>query len=285
MRQKLLTPGPLTTSAETKKAMLNDFGSRDKEFMLINSFIRESLLRMINGENFYECIPLQGSGTFAVESMIGSLVPKQSKILILINGAYGHRIKTICSYLNIDSIDYEVPEDQIHDLVKVEKIIEENQDLTHVFIVYCETTSGILNPIENIANLVSNKNLSLFIDAMSAFGALPLSCKDIEFDAVAASSNKCLEGVPGVGFDLVKKDLINSNEFKEPFEVLVDTEFNPNGCLIYGEALKNGNSNKEILLSTYFCHPSLANDNLSGLITACILFKYLSKCSRLSSYC
>ena len=123
MRQKLLTPGPLTTSAETKKAMLNDFGSRDKEFININSFIRESLLRMINGENLYECIPLQGSGTFAVESMIGSLVPKQSKILILINGAYGHRIKTICSYLNIDSIDYEVPEDQIHDLVKVEKIL------------------------------------------------------------------------------------------------------------------------------------------------------------------
>ena len=160
MRQKLLTPRQLTTSAETKKAMLNDFGSRDKEFININSFIRESLLRMINGENLYECIPLQGSGTFAVESMIGSLVPKQSKILILINGAYGHRIKTICSYLNIDSIDYEVPEDQIHDLVKVEKIIDENQDLTHVFIVYCETTSGILNPIENIANLVSNKNLS-----------------------------------------------------------------------------------------------------------------------------
>ena len=128
MRQKLLTPGPLTTSAETKKAMLNDFGSRDKEFININSFIRESLLRMINGENFYECIPLQGSGTFAVESMIGSLVPKQSKILILINGAYGHRIKTICSYLNIDSIEYEVPEDQIHDFVKVENIIDENQD-------------------------------------------------------------------------------------------------------------------------------------------------------------
>ena len=212
MEKKLLTPGPLTTSAKTKKAMLNDWGSRDKEFIHINSSIRESLLRIINGENLYECIPLQGSGTFAVESMIGSLIPKQSKILILINGVYGHRVKTICSYLNIDSIEYEVPEDQIHDLVKVEKIIDENQDLTHVFIVYCETTSGILNPIENIADLVSNKNLSLFIDAMSAFGALPVSCKNIEFDAIAASSNKCLEGVPGVSFVLVKKDLINQSQ-------------------------------------------------------------------------
>ena len=83
MEKKLLTPGPLTTSAKTKKAMLNDWGSRDKEFIHINSSIRESLLRIINGENLYECIPLQGSGTFAVESMIGSLIPKQSKILIL----------------------------------------------------------------------------------------------------------------------------------------------------------------------------------------------------------
>jgi len=151
MDKKLLTPGPVTTSISTKNAMLNDWGSRDKKFIDLNSSIRESLVRMIDGENLYECIPMQGSGTFAVESMIGSLISKWSKILILINGAYGHRVKTICSYLNIDSIGYEVAENQIHDLQKVEKIIDENKDLTHVFIVYYETTSGILNPIKNIA--------------------------------------------------------------------------------------------------------------------------------------
>ena len=132
---------------------------------------------------------MQGSGTFAVEAMISSLTPKDAKILILINGAYGHRMKKMCSYLHRNCLDYEVAEHQIHDLNEIENIIDSNKDLTHVFAVYCETTSGILNPIQEIADLVERKNLSLFIDAMSAFGALPLSSKNIKFDAVAASVN------------------------------------------------------------------------------------------------
>ena len=210
MDKKLLTPGPLTTSLSTKKVMLHDWGSRDVEFININSLIRESLVKLIDGTKTYQCVPMQGSGTFAVESMIGSLTSKNSKILILINGAYGHRMKKMCDYLNRSFITYEVPEDKTHDLNEIEKIIDTNTDLTHVFVVYCETTSGILNPIQDIADLVEKKNLSLFIDAMSAFGALPLSCKDLKFDAVAASSNKCLEGVPGVGFILVKNDIIKN---------------------------------------------------------------------------
>ncbi len=210
MDKKLLTPGPLTTSFSTKEAMLHDWGSRDEEFININSVIRESLVKLIDGEETYQCVPMQGSGTFAVESMVSSLTSKNSKILILINGAYGHRMKKMCNYLNRNCIDYEVPEDETHNLNQIEKIIDEHNDLTHVFAVYCETTSGILNPIKEIADLVERKNLSLFIDAMSAFGALPLSCKKLKFDAVAASSNKCLEGVPGVGFILVKNEVIES---------------------------------------------------------------------------
>ncbi len=193
MDKKLLTPGPLTTSSSTKEAMLHDWGSRDKTFIDLNHSIRESLVRLIDGDDDYQCVPMQGSGTFAVESMISSLTPKNSKILILINGAYGHRMKKMCNYLNRNFIDYEVAEDKTHDLNEIEKIIDSNTDLTHVFVVYCETTSGILNPIQEIADLIQRKNLSLFIDAMSAFGALPLSCKKLKFDAVAASSNKCLD--------------------------------------------------------------------------------------------
>ena len=209
MDKKLLTPGPLTTSMTTKEAMLHDWGSRDKKFIDLNSSIRESLVKLINGEDNYQCVPMQGSGTFAVESMVSSLTSKDSKILILINGAYGQRMKKMCTYLNRDFIEYEVAEHEVHELVKIEELID-NNDLTHVFTVYCETTSGILNPIEDIAKLVESKKLSLFIDAMSAFGALPLSAKNVSFDAVAASSNKCLEGVPGVGFILVKNNVIQN---------------------------------------------------------------------------
>ena len=210
MDKKLLTPGPLTTSLSTKEAMLHDWGSRDQKFIELNHSIRESLVKLIEGQNNYQCVPMQGSGTFAVESMISSLTPKDAKILILINGAYGHRMKKMCSYLNRNCIDYEVAEHEQHDLIQIEKIIDEDKNLTHVFAVYCETTSGILNPIQDIADLVERKNLSLFIDAMSAFGGLPLSSKETKFDAVAASSNKCLEGVPGVGFILVKNEVIKN---------------------------------------------------------------------------
>ena len=210
MDKKLLTPGPLTTSFSTKEAMLHDWGSRDQKFIDLNQSIRDSLVKLIDGQNTYQCVPMQGSGTFAVESMISSLTTKDSNILILINGAYGQRMKKMCDYLNRNTIEYEVPEHETHNLNKLEEIIDQNKRLTHVFAVYCETTSGILNPINEIANLVKNKKLSLFIDAMSAFGALPLSSKNITFDAVAASSNKCLEGVPGVGFILVKNNVIEN---------------------------------------------------------------------------
>ena len=210
MDKKLLTPGPLTTSLSTKEAMLHDWGSRDQNFIDLNHSILMSLIKLIEGEDKYQCVPMQGSGTFAVESMVGSLTSKDAKILILINGAYGQRMKKMCSYLNRNCIDYEVAEHEPHNIDEIEKIIDSHNSLTHVFAVYCETTAGILNPIKAIADLVERKKLSLFIDAMSAFGALPLSSKKTKFDAVAASSNKCLEGVPGVGFILVKNNVIES---------------------------------------------------------------------------
>ena len=212
MDKKLLTPGPLTTSESTKKSMLHDWGSRDVKFIDLNKKIRETLIDLINGQNVFECVPMQGSGTFSVEAMIGSLTNKKSKILILINGAYGQRMKKICSYMSRNFITYEVAEHEIHDIGKIQNLINENKDLTHIFSVYCETTSGILNPIQSISELAKKNNISFFIDAMSAFGALPLDVKKTYFDAVAASSNKCLEGVPGVGFILVRKSVLQNSK-------------------------------------------------------------------------
>ena len=144
MDKKLLTPGPLTTSMSTKEAMLHDWGSRDTKFIDLNASIRDSLVKLIDGEDKYQCVPMQGSGTFAVESMVSSLTQKDSKILILINGAYGQRMKKMCTYLGRDFIEYEVAEHEVHDINKIEELIDSN-NLTHVFAVYCETTSGILN--------------------------------------------------------------------------------------------------------------------------------------------
>jgi 2-aminoethylphosphonate-pyruvate transaminase len=201
----LLTPGPLTTSRETKDTMLHDWGSRDSSFIETNQRIRENLVKIIDGQESYVCVPLQGSGTFAVEATIGTLLPPNGKALILINGAYGKRMVKILQYLNREYDVIETPEDTPPSIDDLDKKLSQDPKITHVLAVHCETTSGILNPLNQIGKIVAKHNRRLIIDAMSAFGAIPISIKEIQFDAVMASSNKCLEGVPGVGFAIIQK--------------------------------------------------------------------------------
>src|SRR5215813_2570819 len=196
----LLTPGPLTTSATVKQAMLHDWGSRDAGLIAINRRVRERLVALAGGEGTHACVPVQGSGTFAVEAMLGSFVPKTGKILILINGAYGKRAAKICDYAGRAHVGLEWAEDQPVDPARTEAALKADPAITHVFVVHCETTSGVLNPIADVGTVVARAGRRLLIDSMSAFGALPLDAREIAFDAVAASSNKCIEGVPGVGF-------------------------------------------------------------------------------------
>ncbi len=201
----LLTPGPLTTSATVKATMTRDWGSRDAAFIAINRRVRERLVRLVGGEGTYSCVPVQGSGTFAVEAMIGTLLPRDGKLLVLINGVYGKRAVRICDYAGRAHADIEWAEDQAIDPARVEAALKGDPSITHVFVVHCETTSGVLNPVAEVSEVVAAAGRRLLIDSMSAFGALPLEAREIAFDAVAASSNKCLEGVPGVGFVICRR--------------------------------------------------------------------------------
>ncbi len=196
----LLTPGPLTTSLTVKQAMLHDYGSRDASFIDLNARILDRLVAIVNGAGSHVSVPLQGSGTFVVEAMIGNFVPADGRLLILINGAYGKRIARICDYYHRDYLVQESPEDVPVDTAQLDSTLDANPDISHVVVVHCETTSGILNPIEEVSTIVARHQRSLLIDSMSAFGALPLDAREIQFDAVVASSNKCLEGAPGMGF-------------------------------------------------------------------------------------
>ena len=202
----LFTPGPLTTSKTVKQAMLYDYGSRDNKFIDVNASIRQRLIGIINGSDEFVCVPLQGSGTFVVEAMIGTLTGITSKLLILVNGAYGKRIAKICDYYLRDYQINETAEDTPVDLDLLDKTLSLDESITHVVVVHCETTSGILNPVEKVAQIVQKHKRKLLIDAMSAFGAIELDAQSIPFSAVVASSNKCLEGVPGMGFCLVRRD-------------------------------------------------------------------------------
>jgi 2-aminoethylphosphonate-pyruvate transaminase len=206
----LLTPGPLTTSRSVKLAMLHDWGSRDASFLRLNAELRESLLEIAGAAaSDYIAVPIQGSGTFAVEAMLTSVVAPHGHILLLVNGAYGHRAKKICDIAKRRSIVFETPEDRVPKAAEVETILKENPSITHIFVVHCETTSGILNPLAEIADLARRYGRHLLVDAMSSFGAISISADELAITALAASSNKCLQGVPGFGFVICNRRVLD----------------------------------------------------------------------------
>ncbi len=206
----LLTPGPLTTSAGTKQSMLHDWGSRDREITAATRRIRAALPAIAGAQKDHVCIPMQGSGTFAVEAALGTLIPRNGKALVLINGAYGRRMAKMLDVIGRPYTTLETAEDTPPRAAEVDGILDGDGEISHVLCVHCETTSGILNPLAEIAEAVAARKLSLIIDAMSSFGALPLDASEIYFDAVMASSNKCLEGVPGMGFVIARRSLIEA---------------------------------------------------------------------------
>jgi 2-aminoethylphosphonate-pyruvate transaminase len=208
----LLTPGPLTTSKRVKEVMVHDWGSRDAAFLQINQEVLTRLPEIIHGGGRFVTVPMQGSGTFAVEAMLTTFVPPDGKVLVVINGAYGHRAKRILDISRRGSVVVETPEDTPPDLGKIDRLLAADKSITHVFVVHCETTSGILNPVEDIAKIAETHGRRCLVDAMSAFGAIALDSRTCRFDAVAASSNKCIEGVPGLGFVLCRKEALDETK-------------------------------------------------------------------------
>ncbi|MEE9314860.1 MAG: 2-aminoethylphosphonate--pyruvate transaminase [Rhizobiaceae bacterium] len=202
----LLTPGPLTTAYSVKEKMLKDFGSWDGEFRAMTARLRSELLSLISDrDNEFDCVPMQGSGTFAVEAMLGSFLPRNSKTLVLSNGAYGKRTSQTLKHIGrdcvvIDKGDYMPPRG-----TEVAEALAADPDITHVVVVHCETSSGILNPIKEISEATYAAGRKLLIDSMSAFGAIPLEVSDVRYEAMVSSANKCIEGVPGFGFIMARK--------------------------------------------------------------------------------
>jgi 2-aminoethylphosphonate-pyruvate transaminase len=196
----------LTTSATVKQAMLHDWGSRDAAFIAMNRRVRERLVGLAGGGGTHVCVPVQGSGTFAIEAAIGTLVPRQGRLLVLVNGAYGRRMVQIARVIGRDCVSIETAEDTPVSPEALDRALAADAAISHVAVVQCETTSGLLNPVEAVAAVCARHGRKLLIDAMSAFGALPLDARQTQFDALMASSNKCLEGVPGLGFVIVRRD-------------------------------------------------------------------------------
>ncbi|HYS11958.1 MAG TPA: 2-aminoethylphosphonate--pyruvate transaminase [Burkholderiaceae bacterium] len=209
----LLTPGPLTTSLATKQAMLRDWGSWDAAFNQITSSICRDVVRIVDGSDSgeYACVPMQGSGTFSVEAVLGTLVPRDARVLVPNNGAYCARILKQCNYLRRAAVELPIAEDQPVTAAAVAASLSADPSITHVALVHCETGAGLRNDLEGIAQVCRQAGKSLIVDAMSSFAALPIDARKTPFDALVAASGKCLEGVPGMGLVIARKTLLEAS--------------------------------------------------------------------------
>ncbi len=208
----LFTPGPLTTSATVKAAMQRDLGSRDTEFINLVARIRRELLEIagVSQESGYETVLMQGSGTFGIEAVLSSVIPPEGRLLILANGAYGERMVQIAERLKIPFHAQRWPENESPNPATVAQLLAETPTTTHVAMVHLETTTGILNPLDEIARIVREHGCRFIIDAMSSFGGVPLDLAALQPDYLISSANKCLESVPGFSFVIAKRTALEA---------------------------------------------------------------------------
>lgn len=197
----LLTPGPLTTSATVKAAMNFDYCTWDTDYKDITQSIRQSLLDLAKvSAQTHTAVPIQGSGTYGVEAVISSVMPKTGTLMIAANGAYGKRIIEIAEVYGIKHVDLIVDECEPVTLAAVQHTVQAHPEITHFVMVHCETTTGVLNPIETIIPWVHDRGLITIVDAMSSFGGVPLDMGALQIDFLISSANKCIQGVPGFAF-------------------------------------------------------------------------------------
>ena len=206
----LFTPGPITTSKDVKMSMMTDWGSRETDYLELVQNVRKKLCEIAcpsdvkNASQLYTTVIMQGSGTFGVEACVGTVIPKGGKLCTIINGNYGQRMSQIASILNIPKVDVAFEENEIPDLDKLEQVLKNDKEITHLGVIHSETTTGILNPLEPLCKLAKKYNKVLIVDAMSSFGAIPIDIKQLDIDFLVSSSNKNLEGVPGFAFVIAK---------------------------------------------------------------------------------
>lgn len=214
----LFTPGPVTCSRGVLQAACLDVGSWDSDTTDAVSECRERLLGICGGRDDLAVTLLPGSGTYAVEAIIGTAVPRGSKLLILRNGLYGQRLVDIAAALGIDHVVVDQPENIRHDPDKLDRALADHPDVGCVATCHCETTSGVLNRLDEIGPVVQRHGKRLLVDAMATFCGYEVGPgKPVDFDAapidhIVASANKCVQGLPGLSYIISRKDALARSE-------------------------------------------------------------------------
>ncbi|MBX7074593.1 MAG: 2-aminoethylphosphonate--pyruvate transaminase [Pirellulales bacterium] len=208
----LLTPGPLTTSKSVKEVMLRDYCTWDHEYNDIVTRLRADLVRLAGGDARHAAVLMQGSGTFSVEATIGSALPADGKLLVVNNGAYGKRIADIARCLRIACTEITQSEAAPADLTRIEQELKTDSAITHLALVHCETTTGILNPAAEAGQLARRYGKTFLLDAMSSFAGIEFTIDEVDAQFLVSSANKCLQGVPGFGLIVADRRALEATE-------------------------------------------------------------------------
>jgi len=206
----LLTPGPVSTTRSVKAAMMRDRASGGDEFRTDLALARNYMVSVIHGEGAYTAVPIPGSATYANEGVIAQLVPAGGKLLIHTNGVYGDRLIEIASHLGKSYSVIRTAPFTPATAAQYEQAMEADSAITHVMTVHCETSTGVVNPLDTVAEVCRRHAKGLFIDAVASFGAMEIDARKLGFQAVTVSSNKCMQGAPGIGWAVVQKTALEN---------------------------------------------------------------------------
>ena len=201
----ILTPGPVTTSAATRQAMVRDYSLNEPEFLALTAELRATLVELANGRERYVCVPLQGTGNGANEATLGTLVPRDRKLLVVNNGFYGERLKAIAPAIGLAAVTLDLPITRPASADALAAALDADPAISHVVVCHVDTGTGLLNPIEPLAAVCRDRGVGLIVDAIASFGGLPLDACALDAEAIVVSPNKWLEGVPGLAAVLVER--------------------------------------------------------------------------------
>ena len=210
-RNVLLNPGPATTTDSVKLAQaIPDICPREQEFGDLMEFCATEITKFVGDPKDYATVLFGGSGTATVEAVLNSVIPDSGKVLIIDNGAYGKRMRQITSVYKIPTVVFESSSIEPIDLNALEALIESTEGLTHLAMIHHETTTGLLNDITSVGAICKRHNISFIVDSMSGFAAIPVDMKSMNIDYLAASSNKNIQGMAGIGFAICNKSVLES---------------------------------------------------------------------------
>ncbi|HLT00785.1 MAG TPA: aminotransferase class V-fold PLP-dependent enzyme, partial [Geminicoccaceae bacterium] len=206
----LLTPGPVSTGTATRQAMLRDFSPNEPDLLALTAEMRERLVGLVNGGDRYVCVPLQGVGNTANEATIGTLVPRERRLLIIANGFYGERLKQIAGAIGVPFTALDLPWTEPVTGEQLDEALAADPAISHVVVCHVDTGTGLLNPLEPLAEVAKRRGVALIVDAIASCGGLPIDARALDLEAVVVSPNKWLEGVPGIGLVVVKRDALEA---------------------------------------------------------------------------